>query len=163
MSGQTRKGYSEESRDDNVDSTDRAVPLRRYYPKRIRARSRFERVSTTRNEWNRRLRTKTALEQISRTSTSKRDGGICSHHTHDAGERRSKKTNRANLQRFCELILYAKPQPKRGSSTKVELGNARAISKPKNKNDNERKKRSGAGSSTNVGTGDARTISKPKG
>ena len=90
LSGQTRKGCSEESRDDNADSTDRAVPLRRYYPKRIRARSRFEGVSTPRNEWNRRLQTTPSLEQTSRTSTSKRDGGICSHHTHDAGKRWSK-------------------------------------------------------------------------
>ena len=118
LSGQTRKGCSEESRDDNADSTDRAVPLRRYYPKRIRARSRFERVSTPRNEWNRRLRTKSPVEQTSRTSTSKREEenqditrvartrrrGTCSHHTHDAGERWSKKKNRANLQWFCELI-----------------------------------------------------------
>ena len=39
----------------------------------IRARSRFEGVSTPRNEWNRRLQTKPALEQTSRRSTSKRD------------------------------------------------------------------------------------------
>ena len=117
-SGQTRKGYSEESRDDNAYSTDRAVPLRRYYPKQIRARSRCEGVSTPRNVWNRRVRTKTAVEQISSTSASKREEenqdmtqvartrrrGICSHHTHDAGERWHKKKNRANLQRFCDLI-----------------------------------------------------------
>ena len=70
LSGQTRKGYSEESPDDNADSTDRGVPLRQYDPKLIRARSWFEGVSTPRIEWNRRLRTKTALEQASRTSTS---------------------------------------------------------------------------------------------
>ena len=105
LSGQTRKGCSEESRDDNADSTDRAVPLRRYYPKRIRARSRFEGVSTPRNEWNRRLRTKTAVEQTSSTSTSKREEenqditcvaqtrrrGICSHFIHDAWKRWSTK------------------------------------------------------------------------
>ena len=65
--------------------------MRQYDPKLIRARSRFEGVSTPRNEWNRRLRTKTALEQTSKTSTSKRDEGIWSHHTHDAGERWSNK------------------------------------------------------------------------
>ena len=114
LSDQTRKGYSKESRDDNADSTDRGVPLRQYDPKLIRTRSRFEGVSTPRNEWTGRLRTKTALEQTSRTSTSKREEknqditrvartrrrGICSHHTHDAGERWPKKKKRANLQRF---------------------------------------------------------------
>ena len=105
VSRQTQKGYSEESRDDNADSTDRGAPLRQYDPKLIRARSRFEGVSTPRNKRNRRLRTNTALEQTSRASTSERDGGICSHHTHDAGERWSKKKIRVNLQRFCELIL----------------------------------------------------------
>ena len=105
VSGQTQKGYSEKSPDDNADSTNRGAPLRQYDPKLTRARSRFEGVSTPKNEWNRRLRTKTALEQTSRTSTSKRDGGICSHHTHDTWERCSKTKNRANLQRFCELIL----------------------------------------------------------
>ena len=64
--------------------------MRQYDPKLMRARSRFEGVSTPRNEWNRRLQTIPSLEQTSRTSTSKRDGGICSHHTHDAGKRWSK-------------------------------------------------------------------------
>ena len=73
VSGQTRKRHSEESRDDNADSTDRGVPLKQYDPKLMRARSRFEGVSTPKNEWNRRLRPKTALEQTSRTSTSKRE------------------------------------------------------------------------------------------
>ena len=59
VSDQTRKGYNEESRDDNADATDRGVPLRQYDPKLICARSRFEGISTPRNEWNRRLRTKT--------------------------------------------------------------------------------------------------------
>ena len=95
VSGQTQKGYSEESRDDNADSTDGGVPLRQYDPKLIRARSRFERVSTPRNEWNRRLQTKASLEQTSRTSTSKRYGGICSHHTHDAGKGWSKTKNKS--------------------------------------------------------------------
>ena len=56
-----------------ADSTDRGVLLRQYDPKFIRARSRFEGVSTPRNEWNRRLWTKTSIEETSRTSTSKRD------------------------------------------------------------------------------------------
>ena len=50
LSGQTRKCYSEESRDDNADSTDRRVPLKQYDPKLIRARSWFEGVSTPSNE-----------------------------------------------------------------------------------------------------------------
>ena len=124
VSGQTRKGYSEESRDDNADSTDRVVPLRRYYPKRIPARSRFEGVSTPRNEWDRRLRTKTAVEQTSRTSTSKREEenqditrvartrrrGICSHHTHGAGERwpkRRKKTGKSTTVLRTDTISKA--------------------------------------------------------
>ena len=90
MSGQTQKGYSEELPDDNADFTDRGAPLRQYDPKLMRARSRFEGVRTPRNDWNRRLRTKTSLEQTSRTSTSKRDGGIYSHRTHDARKRWSK-------------------------------------------------------------------------
>ena len=85
-----KKGYSEELPDDNADFNDRGAPLWQYDPKIMRARSRFEGVSTPRNEWNRRLQTKTSLEQTSRTSTSKRYGGICSHHTHDAGKRWSK-------------------------------------------------------------------------
>ena len=32
-----KKDYSEDSRDDNADSTDRGVPLRHYDPKLIRA------------------------------------------------------------------------------------------------------------------------------
>ena len=65
------KGYSEELPDDNADFTDRGAPLWQYDPKIMRARSRLEGVSTPRNEWNRRPLTKTALEQTSRTSTSK--------------------------------------------------------------------------------------------
>ena len=91
LSDQTRKGCSEESRDDNADSTDRGVPVRQYDPKLIRPRSRFEGVRTPTTELNGRLRTKTALEQTSRTSTSTRDRGICSRYTHDAGERWSEK------------------------------------------------------------------------
>ena len=107
LSGQAQKGYSEELPDDNADFTDRGgAPLKQYDPKIMRARSRFEGVSTPRNEWNRRLQTKTSLEQTSSTSTSRRYGGMCSHHTHDAGKGWSKtKKNRANLQRFRELIL----------------------------------------------------------
>ena len=89
LSEQTKKkGYSEELPDDNADFTDRGAPLWQYDPKIMRARSRF--LSPPRNEWNRRLQTKMSLEQTSRTSTSKRYGGICSHHTHDAGKRWSK-------------------------------------------------------------------------
>ena len=66
MSEQTQKGYSVEDPDDNPDFLDRGAPLRQYDPKLMRARSRFEGVSTPRNEWNRRLRTKTSLEQTSR-------------------------------------------------------------------------------------------------
>ena len=119
VSGQTRKGHSEKSRDDNDDSTDRGVPLRQYDPKLIRARSRFEGVTTPRNEWNRRLRTKIVLEQTSRTSTSKRKeenqditrvartrrrGYMFPSYTWCRGNVVQEK-NRANLQRFCELIL----------------------------------------------------------
>ena len=71
------------------------APLWQYDPKIMRARSRFEGVSTPRNEWNRRLQTKTSLKQTSRTSTSKRYGGICSHHTHDAGKGWSKTKNKS--------------------------------------------------------------------
>ena len=92
LSGQTQKGYRGGLPDDNADLTDRGALLRQYDPKSMRARSRFEGLSTPRNEWNRCLRMKTSLEQTSRTSTSKRDGGICSHHTHDAGKRKSKTT-----------------------------------------------------------------------
>ena len=81
------------------------APFRQYYPKRIRARSRFEGVSTPRNVWNRGLRTKTAVEQTSSTSTSKREEenqditcvaqtrrrGIRSHFIHDAWKRWSTK------------------------------------------------------------------------
>ena len=96
LSGQTQKGYSEELPDDNADFTDRGgAPLKQYDPKIMRSRSRFEGVSTPRNEWNRRLQTKTSLEQTSRTSTSKRYGGICSHHTHDAGKGWSKTKNKS--------------------------------------------------------------------
>ena len=80
--------------------------LKQYDPKIMRSRSRFEGVSTPRNEWDRRLQTKTSLEQTSRTSTSKRYVGTCSDHTHDAGKGWSKTKNKSgNLQRFYELIL----------------------------------------------------------
>ena len=72
------------SRNDNADSTDRGVPLKQYDPKLLRALSTFEGVSTPRNEWNRRLRTKAALEQTSRTSTSKREEEISKHHPRGA-------------------------------------------------------------------------------
>ena len=58
-----------------------------------------------------------------------------------------RKIYRANLQRFRELMLQAKPQPKRGSFTKVDSGDTRAISKPKNKKEKEKtaKKEAGRG------------------
>ena len=59
----TQKGYSEELPDDSADFTDSGAPLRQYDQKLMRARSRFEGVRTPRNDWNRRLRTKTSLEQ----------------------------------------------------------------------------------------------------
>ena len=82
----THKAYSEELPDDNADFTDRGSSLRQYDPKLMRTRSRFEGVNTPRNEWNRRLRTKTALEQASRTSESKREEEKSRHHPR--GERR---------------------------------------------------------------------------
>ena len=74
--------------------------MRQYDSKRIRARTRFEGVSTTRNGGNTPLRTNSALKQEAlRTRTSKRwevytspagsereDRAICSHHAH-SGER----------------------------------------------------------------------------
>ena len=119
VSGQTRKGYNEESRDDNADSIDRGVLLRQHDPTLIRARSRFEGVSTPRNEWNRRLRTKSPVEQTSRTSTSKREEenqditrvartrrrGICSPHTHDAGGKMvQEKKNGNNQERVYPVV-----------------------------------------------------------
>ena len=56
------------------------------------------------------------------------------------------KINRANLQRFRELILRPKSQTKRGSFTMVEPGDARAISKPKTKRNENRENKSGSGS-----------------
>ena len=58
--------------------------MKQYDPKLLRALSTFEGVSTPRNEWNRRLRTKAALEQTSRTSTSKREEEISKHHPRGA-------------------------------------------------------------------------------
>ena len=78
------KATTVKSGDDNADSTDRGVPLVQYDLKLIRARSRFEGVSTPRNEWNKRLRTKTALEQASRTSTFKREEEKSRHHPRGA-------------------------------------------------------------------------------
>ena len=100
-------------------TTDRGVPLRQYDPKLIRTLSRFKGVRTPRNEWNRRLRTKIALEQTSRTSTSKREEEKSRHHPRGANAKTGvyvpiihmmqgddgPKKNRANLQRTCELIL----------------------------------------------------------
>ena len=136
LSGQTRKVYSEESRDDNADATHRVVPLRWYYPKRIRSRSKFEGVSTPRNEWNRRLRTKIAVEQTSRTSTSKREEGnqditrvartrrrgTCSHHTHDAGERWPRKKTTGKPTTVLRTDTISKAASKEGVVYYVRTG-----------------------------------------
>ena len=58
--------------------------MRQYDPKLICACSRLEGVSTPRNEWTRRLRTKPALEQVSRTSKSKREEEKSRHHPRGA-------------------------------------------------------------------------------
>ena len=101
-------------------------------PTLMRAGSRFEGVSTPRNEWNRCLQTKPSLEQTSRTTTSKRDRGICSHHTHDAGKRRSKtKIIGQTYNGFANDTITK--VTKRGSFTMVEPGDARVISKLKTK------------------------------
>ena len=100
-----------------------------YDPKIMRARSRFEGVSTPRNEWNRRLRTKTALEQqSSRTCTFERKEGKSRHHPRGANAKmrvhvpvlrmiQGKDGPRANLQRFCELtpVPSANPHYKEGN------------------------------------------------
>ena len=135
VSSQTQKGYSEESRDHNADSTDRGVTLRQYDPKLIRARSRFM-GSTPRNEWKRRLRTKTALEQTSRTSTSKREEGnqditrvartrrrgTCSHHTHDAGERWPRKKTTGKPTTVLRTDTISKAASKEGVVYYVRTG-----------------------------------------
>ena len=90
------------------------VPLRQYDPRLMRARSRFEGVRTPRNDWNRRLRTKTAVEQTSSTSTSKRDGGICFHHTHDAGKRWSKTKNIGQTYNGIANLYYKQSRKQRG-------------------------------------------------
>ena len=105
MSGQTKKGYSEESPDDNADSTDRGVPLRQYDPKLIRARSWFEGVSTPSNEkigvYGRKLRSNKHQGQVHPNVT-----GVYVPIVHMMlGEDGPKQKNRANLQRFRELIL----------------------------------------------------------
>ena len=95
--------------------------MRKYDPKRIRARSIFEGVGRPRIGRNRRPRPNSALElQALMTSTLKRgeekpkstpawrergDKGKCCHHAHAAGKSSSKKENQANLQWFCEMIL----------------------------------------------------------
>ena len=85
----TREDHSGESLGDTADSNDRGVPLRQYDSKRIRACPRFEGVSTPRNEWNRRLGTKTALEQqSSRTCTSKHEEGKLRHHPRGANAKK---------------------------------------------------------------------------
>ena len=119
LSGQTRKGYSEESRDDDADSTDKAVHLRRYYPKRTRARSGFEGVGTPRNEgkgvYERKLRSNKHQVQVHphmkrKTKTSpawrEREDGVYVPIIHTMqGQNGPGKKKPASLQRFCELIL----------------------------------------------------------
>ena len=115
LSGQTQKGYSEELPDDNADFTDRGgAPLKQYDPKIMRSRSRFEGVSTPRNEWDRRLQTKTSLEQTSRTSTSKRYVGTCSDHTHDAGKGWSKTKNKSGKPTTASLTDTKQSRTQRG-------------------------------------------------
>ena len=89
--------------------------MRQFDPKLTRARSTFEGVSTPRNEWIMRLRTKTALEQASSTRTSKREGQKSRHYPRGANAMtgvyvpimymvQRSDGPRVNLQRFCELI-----------------------------------------------------------
>ena len=120
----------------------------------MRARSRFEGVSTPKNEWNRRLRTKTALEQqSSRTCTSKRDEG--KKKTSPTWRERKngvyvpitymmqgKDGPRAKLTTMLRADTMSEAAKQRGESfTKIETGDARAISKPKNKRKREEKKK----------------------
>ena len=118
LSGQTRKGYSEESRDDDADSTDKAVHLRRYYPKRTRARSGFEGVGTPRNEWKgvyeRKLRSNKHQGQVHPNVKRKikaspewceREDGVYVPIIHMMQAKDGPRKKRVNLQRFCELIL----------------------------------------------------------
>ena len=117
--------------------------MRQHDPKLMRARSRFEGVSTPRNEWNRRLRTKTALEQqSSRTCTSKREEGKSRHHPRGANAKmgvyvpimhmmQGKDGPRANLTTVLRADTISAAVKQRGESfTKVETGDTRAISKP---------------------------------
>ena len=84
-SGQTKKSYSEESQDDNADSTDRGVPLRQYDPKLIRSgNNRQGHVPPNVKKEN---------QDITRVARTRRRGGTCSHHAHDAGGRWSKKNS----------------------------------------------------------------------
>ena len=134
--------------------------MRQHDPKLIRALSRFERVSTPRNEWNRRLRTKTALEQqSSRTCTSKREEGKSIYHPRGANAKmrvyvpimhmmQGKDGPRPNLTTVLRADTINDAAKRRGESfTKVETGDTRAISKPeKMKKRGNVQKRSGAGS-----------------
>ena len=103
VSEQTQKGYREESPDDNADSTDGGAPLRQYNPKPIRARCRFEGVCPEMSGigvYGRKLR------------SNKHQGQVHPHVTgayvpviHMMQGKDGPRKNRANLQRFRELIL----------------------------------------------------------
>ena len=79
--------------------------MRQYDPKLMRARSRFEGVRTPRNEWNRRLRTKTSLDQTQRTIHPNVTEVYVAIIHMMLGKDGSRKKKRANLLRFRELIL----------------------------------------------------------
>ena len=121
--------------------------MRQYDPKLIRACSRSKGVNTPRNEWNRRLRTKTArsnkhqgqvhpnVKGKIKTSPAWRErenGGICSHHSHDARGKmvQEKESGKPTTVLRADTISEAAKQ--RGESfTKVEPGDTQAVSKPK--------------------------------
>ena len=122
------------------------VPFRQYDPKLIRVRSRFEGVSTPRNEWNSLLRTKTALEQqSSRTRTFKREEEKSRHHPRGANANmgiyvpimhmmQGKNGARANPSTVLRADTISETAKQRGESfTTVETGDTRAISKPEKK------------------------------
>ena len=101
--------------------------MRQYDPKLIRARSSFEGVSTPRNEWNRRLRTKTALEQqSSRTFTSKREEGKSRHHPRGAN---------AKMGVYVPVVhmMQGKDGPRKKSGKPTTVSRTDTISKVANK------------------------------
>ena len=80
--------------------------MKQYDPKIMRARSRFEGVSTPRNEWNRRLRRK--LRSNKYQGREHPEGTVVYVpiiHMMLGKDGPRQKINRANLQRFRELIL----------------------------------------------------------